>query len=190
MTLSMRILVLSLCFLALGPSADAADKWKIDGVQSSVIFKVRHAGISHFYGRFNKIAGDFEINERTPKRSRVSIEVWTGSVDTNDAKRDKHLQGPDFFNVRQFPKMTFKSKAVKKAGKDLYKITGDFSLHGVTKEITVDAKFLGTATRRGTTKCGYEIKFSIKRSDFGMKYGLSTISDKVDLIVAIEAKKI
>lgn len=190
MKLSLNLVALTVCFLSLGLSADAADKWKIDGVHSSVIFKVRHAGISNFYGRFNKIAGTFEINERTPKRSSVSLEVWTGSVDTADSKRDKHLKGPDFFNVLQFPKMTFKSKSVKKTGDGLYGITGALQLHGVSKEITVTAKFIGTATKRGTTKCGYEIKFSIKRSEFGMKYGIPSIGDKVDITVAIEARKI
>lgn len=187
---SIIVLLLSFSFLTLGLNAEAGDKWTIDGVHSSAIFKVRHAGVSNLYGRFNKIEGNLFIDEKTPSKSTVSIEVWTGSVDTNDAKRDKHLKGPDFFNVRQFPKMTFKSKSVKLTSKGVYEITGDFQLHGVSKEITVTAKHVGTAKRRGATRCGYEIYFSIKRSDYGIKYGLPTmIGDKVAIIVAIEAVK-
>jgi polyisoprenoid-binding protein YceI len=180
---------LALCLSLYGMTAYAADKFEVDGLHSSVMFKVLHGGLSNFYGRFNKVAGEFDIDSKASKCS-VNIEVWTGSVDSNDVKRDKHLKGPDFFNAVQFPKMTFKSKAVKKVGVRAYEITGDLKLHGISKEIKVTATHIGTRTNsRGQTRCGFEIKFSIKRSDFGMKYGLSGIGDQVDITVAIEARK-
>jgi polyisoprenoid-binding protein YceI len=183
-------LVLFLALSGFGLAAFAADKYEVDNLHSSVLFKVRHAGLSNFYGRFNRLAGAFEFDEKDANKCTVNVEVLTGSVDTNDAKRDKHLKGPDFFNAVQFPKMTFKSKSVKKLKDKHYEITGELTFHGVTKEIKAKAEHIATKTNsRGQTKCGFEIHFEIKRSDFGVKYGIPGIGDDVAVTVSMEALK-
>ncbi len=172
--------------LFLGAPAQA-DDYKIDPVHSVAIFRVKHLKVSYTYGRFNKITGTFSLDEKKPENTKIEVTVAVGSLDTNDPKRDGHLKGPDFFNVKQFPKATFKSKAVKKVGKNLYEVKGDFTLHGVTKEITVKITQTGEGKDPwGGYRAGAELTFTIKRSDFGMNYMQGPVGEDVRLIVSIE----
>lgn len=121
---------------------------------------------------------------------RVSLEITikTASVDTANAKRDQHLRGPDFFDAKQFPVMTFKSKSVKKTGDKTYSMTGELMAKGVKKTITVPVEHTGTGqSRGGKTLVGALSTFKIKRSDYGIDYMLGGLSDEVELIISIEA---
>ncbi|MBI1927216.1 YceI family protein [Candidatus Poribacteria bacterium] len=165
-----------------------ANIYEVDPSHSTVLFRAKHLGASHFYGRFNELSGAFTIDENDPAKSKVEIEVRAESVDTFNERRDQHLKSPDFFNAKQFPVITFKSKAVNKLEADTYEVTGDFFLHGVTKTLTVKVKQTGVGkNRRGNQLIGFETTFTIKRSEFGMNYMLDGVSDEVSLIISLEA---
>ena len=181
------LVILSL-LIGLLPLAMAENTYEVDARHSSVLFRVKHLGTSYFYGRFNELSGRITLDEEDPTKSRVEIEINTESVDTFNQRRDQHLRSPDFFNVKQFPVIAFKSKGVKKLDEDTYEITGDLSLHGETKTLTVQAKQTGFGkNRRGNELAGFEMTFTIKRSEFGMTFMLNGLSDDVKLIVSLEA---
>jgi polyisoprenoid-binding protein YceI len=116
------------------------------------------------------------------------MEVKIDSIDTANGDRDKHLKGPDFFNAKEFPTMAFKAKSMKAADEKTYEVTGDLTIHGVTKEVTVKLERLGTGKdpRSGKPRTGWETTFRINRSDFGMKFGIPAIGDEVLITVAVE----
>ena len=165
--------------------------YEIDPVHSMIIFRVKHNGVSYNYGRFNEFSGEIMISADAVTERTVEFEVKAASVDTGNAKRDQHLRSSDFFSAKQFPLITFKSTkvSVKEGGEDVLEVTGDLELHGVKKSITVDAEITGRAKGKdGKWLIGYESIFTIKRSEFGMTYGMEGISDEVQLTVSIEAK--
>jgi polyisoprenoid-binding protein YceI len=168
------------------PAADTTT-WKVDGVHSSVVYRVKHMGVANFWGRFNEVKGTFTFDPAAPDAATFDIEIPAESIDSNNGNRDKHLEGPDFFNVKQFPTITFKSKSVKKAG-DAFELAGDLTLLGVTKPVTAKLEHIGTAETPRGPKTGFDATFTIKRSDFGMNYGVSegALGDEVTIIVAIE----
>lgn len=166
--------------------------FKIDPVHTSVLFKIRHMGVSNFYGRFDEAGGEVTMNAAKPAESKVRFSLPAGKVDTNNADRDKHLRGPDFFNADEFKTIDFTSTKVEPKGKDEFEVTGDLSLHGVKKSITIHAKQIGYADiPKMGARLGLETSFSIKRSDFGMKGFIDNgmLGDEVDLTVSIEAGK-
>jgi polyisoprenoid-binding protein YceI len=167
--------------------ARAAETYKVDPVHSSCLFRAKHFNAGYFYGRFNEITGTIVVDEANPAKSSAEIQVKVESIDTNDAKRDQHLKSPDFFNAKQFPTITFKSKQVKKSGKDTYEMTGDLNLHGVTRSVTAKVTRTGEGKDPfGKFRIGFETVFTIKRSDFGMKFMLGPISDEIQLIISVE----
>lgn len=164
----------------------AADAYVIDGVHSTMVFKVKHLNVANFYGRFAGISGKIVLDAESPAKSSVEVEVKAESVDTANEKRDQHLKGPDFFSVKQFPTITFKSKSLKKVSETAYEVTGELTLHGVTKELTIQLEQTGSAQVRGSKVAGFATSFKIKRSDFGMKYGLEGVSDEVEITAGLE----
>jgi polyisoprenoid-binding protein YceI len=175
--------------LAVAGGAHAADTYDVDKGHSAVVFKALHFGIGYTYGVFRDFGGKLTVDEADPAKSAIELEVKVGSVDTFDDKRNKDLLGPDFFNVKQFPSMKFRSTKVEKAGADL-KVTGDLTLHGVTKPVTTTIKKVGAGKDPwGNTRIGYETSFEIARSDFGMKHGEPAASDKVWLTIALEGAR-
>lgn len=170
--------------------ARAGEVYKIDPVHSSVGFKVGHMGISNIYGRFNDVSGSVTFDKETPSKSAVEFTIPVESIDTRVEKRDQHLKSPDFFNAKQFPLMTFKSTEVKKSGDDLYQVTGNFTLRGITKAITVEFKKIGEGKgMQNEFRAGGETQFTIKRSDFGMAFMPQAISDEVTVTLAVEGIK-
>lgn len=170
--------------------ADAADTYQIDTAHSMVIFRAKHNGVSYNYGRFNEFTGEITVDETDMVKSMVAFEVKTASVDTANKKRDQHLRSPDFFNVKQFPVITFKSTSVsaKEGNTDTLEVTGDLELHGVKKSITVDVEITGRGKgRQGESLIGFETTFTIKRSEFGMTYGMGSVSDDIRITVSVEA---
>jgi polyisoprenoid-binding protein YceI len=173
-----------------GGGADGA--FKIDPVHSTVLFKIRHMGVSNFRGRFNEANGTVTIDAAKPTASTIHFSIPAAKIDTNNADRDKHLRGTDFFNADEFATINFDSTKVEPKGKDELEVTGDLSLHGVKKSITVHVKQIGYADiPKAGVRVGFEASFQIRRSDFGMKSAsdLGMLGDEVDLIVNVEAAK-
>jgi polyisoprenoid-binding protein YceI len=188
--IALVVCVASMIALVSGPSSGTAASpvagMAIDAGHSSVVFRVKHMETAYFYGRFNKISGDLVLEE---KNGSVTIEIDADSIDTNSAPRDGHLKGPDFFNVKEFPKITFKSKTVAKKGED-WEVVGDVTMHGVTKPLTVTVKPTGSSNDpRMGPKSGFETEFTLKRSEFGMTYGVDkkALGDDVKVMLSVEA---
>ena len=170
--------------------ARAAETYEIDAAHSTVIFKVRHLGVSNAYGRFNDFSGTIVADAGHPEKSSVEVTIKADSVDTANEKRDKHLRNQDFFNTKQFPVIIFKSTKVEKTGDKTGKATGDLFLHGVTRTVTVDLTFIGSGKDPwGGHRAGFEAAFAIKRSDYGMKYLLEGVGDEVHIIVSLEGTR-
>jgi len=164
--------------------------WNGDTVHSFVLFKIKHLGVSFAHGRFSDFSVSAQAGEGGADLSGVSFTVRTESVDTGNAKRDQHLKSPDFLNVKQFGEMSFKSTAVKALDKDTSEVTGDLTLHGVTKPLTVKVARVGSGKgMKGEELAGYETSFMLKRSDFGMTNMVGPVGDEVYVEVAVEAAK-
>lgn len=175
--------------LSLGSAALAADTYKIDSEHAAVIFRVTHLNVGNAYGRFNDPTGTVVYDKADPSKSQFTFEVKSANVDTDNEKRDAHLRSPDFFDARQFPVITFKSTSVKAEG-DTFQVTGDLTLHGVTKSITFPIKKTGeTDTGKMGYRTGWEAEVDLKRSDFGMTGMQGPIGDDVHLVISFEAVK-
>ena len=174
---------------SLAPAARAAETYAVDPVHSSISFGISHAGISDIHGRFNDFSGTFVIDKDDPSKSSFALDIKVASVDTNNAKRDEHLRAPDYFNAKQFPSLSFKSTKVKATDAG-YEVTGDLTLHGVTKPVTLTLKGGHKVIEiRGTPKIGVTSSVTIKRSEFGMTAELGALGDDVHIIVGLEAAK-
>ncbi len=185
----MRILSLAGSLsLALSSFATAGESYKIENVFSTVIFKARHMQTANAWGRFNDLSGELNLESNDLTKSTLSITVKADSVDTNSEKRDKHLRGADFFNVKEHPSITFQSTAAKKVEGNTYELTGDLTMLGVTKSVTATCEYYGEGKGpRGNKIVGAEATLKVKRSDFGMKFGLPNIGDEITLIISVEA---
>ena len=163
--------------------------YDVDSVHSTIIFAIGHAKAANFYGRFNDPTGSITFDPNDVESASFEISVKAENIDTANKDRDDHLRGPDFFKVRQFPTIDFKSTSVKPAGDDLFTVEGELTMHGVTKAVTVEMELIGQSETRMGKKIGFETTFKIMRTDFGMdtyaKSGM--LGDEVKLIVAIEA---
>jgi polyisoprenoid-binding protein YceI len=168
-------------------SAPARESYEVDSVHSVVLFRIQHLGVSYFYGRFNDIAGSFSVAEDGD--GAVDITIRADSIDTNSEKRDGHLKSPDFLSVKQFPTITFKSEKLVGKGGKRYQATGTLTLHGVSKEITVDLERVGSANAMGAYRTGFEGSFTISRSAHGMSWRPEALGDEIKLIVAIEGTR-
>jgi len=164
----------------------AAGTFNVDPVHSSVIFRVKHAGTSWFYGTFTKISGSFTLDADHPTTSTALIEIAADSIDSRSANRDQHLKSEAFFNAKEFPSIIFETTAVEETESGL-RLTGRLTLLGQTHEITADAVHVGEGEFQGK-RSGWETTFEIKRSDFGMTYGVEqgALGDDVRVIVSLE----
>lgn len=152
-----------------------------------VMFKISHLGYSWLYGRFNDFDGAFTVDADNPENSTVEATIQTASLDSNHAERDKHLRSADFLDVSKYPTATFKSTGIEKTGDDSARITGDFTLHGVTKPVTLDAKLIGYGDDPwGGYRMGLEASTTLKLADFGITYDLGPASETVDIIISVE----
>ena len=164
-----------------GPEAETYD---VDGVHSVVLFRITHFNLAAFHGRFNKVSGSFTVDEGAT--GSVDITIDADSVDTNNEKRDGHLKSPDFFNVKQFPEITFKSDSLERIDGNRYEAEGTLSLHGVSNPLKVQLERIGSGEGMGKHRTGFEAVFTIKRSEFGINYMPGALGDDVRLTVAIE----
>lgn len=175
---------------AVAQAPAAATKYTLDLVHSTVLFKVKHANASWAYGRFNDFSGTLMFDAAKPEASSFEVSIKADSIDTANAKRDQHLTSPDFFNAAEFPTIDFKSTSLKKTGEHTYELAGNVTLLGVTKPVTAKLEHTGNGKNNaGAEVIGAEATFTIKRSDFGMTYGLAGIGDEVHITVSIEGIK-
>jgi polyisoprenoid-binding protein YceI len=155
--------------------------WEVDSVHSGIYFTVRHLGIINVQGMFAKPAGTIVFDDQDISKSSVNATVDVSSVLTGVDPRDKHLQNPDFFDVAKYPAMTFQSTKIWKTGDGTAKMTGNLTIHGVTKEVTFDVTGpTAPITAMKATRCGVAATTSINRKDFGI-----TFDDTVGADVAI-----
>src|SRR5262249_20677835 len=148
-------------------------------VHSCVYFKITHSGISSVFGRFDDYTGDFTIDPNDPAKCSFKLSIKTESIDTNNKQRDDHLRSPDFFNAKQFPAISFKSTSVKSSGSGL-QVTGDLTMHGVTKPVTFTLTGGKTAEfPKGVQRIGYSTELTLKRSDFDMTKFAEALGDEV-----------
>lgn len=187
---NMRALLVPAALVATLPMV-AADTYVIDAVHSEISFKIRHM-LAKTSGRFTKFEGAVVIDEKDIKKSTVEVSIDAASINTDNEGRDKHLRGADFFAVEQFPKITFKSTAVREVEKGKLEITGDFTMHGVTKKITFPITNAGTqpGMRPGSVVAGFiDGALKLNRNDFGIKYGAGMLGDEVEISLNVEAGK-
>jgi len=153
----------------------------VDPVHSELTFKVRYL-VGKVSGSFGQFAGTVIVDEPTHAKSSVNFTVQAASIHTNNEARDRHLRTPDFFDVTKFPTLTFQSVSVRPLSKERLEVTGDFTLRGVTKRMTVPVIHLGTSLHPRTQKrmIAFQTAFTILRKDFGMTYGLT---DAANLVV-------
>ncbi|RJP81912.1 MAG: polyisoprenoid-binding protein [Desulfobacteraceae bacterium] len=181
--------LVTLLFLTAAPVM-AENRYEIDPAHSSIVFSIKHFGVGNVYGRFNNPVGKLVFDEEKPENSSLVMEVNAVDVDTANQKRDTHLRSADFFNIEKFPVISFKSTGVTKLNPLEYEIKGDLTLLGKTKAATVKAQHIGSGKDPlGGYRTGFEAKFTIKRSDFGMDFMQGALGDEVQIITSIEALK-
>lgn len=176
------------------PGLALATTWSIDPDHSNVGFKVKHLMVSNVKGNFEKFAGVVDINDKDVTKSRVDVSIDTSSINTNVQKRDEHLRSADFFDVSKYPTMTFVSKKVAKAGKDKLKVTGDLTLHGVTREVVLDVEGPTRESKDpwGNIRKGASAATKINRKDFGLVWnkvletGGVAVGEDVTILLEIE----
>jgi polyisoprenoid-binding protein YceI len=179
------------------PLVASASTWTIDPDHSNVGFKVKHLMVSNVKGNFDKHTGIVELDDRDITKSKVTVSIDTASINTNVQKRDEHLRSADFFDVAKYPTMTFVSKKVVKAGKDKLKVTGDLTLHGVTKEVVLDVDAISKESKDpwGNIRRGTTATTKINRKDFGLNWnkaletGGVVVGEEVAITLEIEMIK-
>ncbi len=181
--------------LAQVASADAskveAGVYNIEPEHSRITFGVSHMGFTNYYGEFRNASGMLTLDPKKPDSSSVEVKIPTGSVMVPNAKLKEELDGDQWLDAAKYPDITFKSTKVAKTGADTAKVTGEFTLHGVTKPLTLNVKFNGAGTNpldKNYTS-GFEATAMIKRSDYGVKTYVPLIGDDVDIMISAAFEK-
>ncbi|WP_151172900.1 YceI family protein [Pseudoalteromonas ruthenica] len=188
MNKSLTKLALGAALLTSSSAALAAD-YVIDtkGAHAFVNFKIQHLGYSWLYGRFNTFSGDFSYDADKPNESKINVVIDTSSIDSNHAERDKHLRGDDFLNVGEHPKATFKSTDISFSDDTTGKVTGEFTLNGVTKTISFDIEKIGEGDDPwGGYRVGFLGHTQLALKDYNIDYNLGPASTHVDIELSIE----
>ncbi len=166
---------------------DALDNYRIDNAHTSLVFAVSHFNLSYTYGRFDRVSGEFDLDGTAPSRFVFIIE--SSGINTNSSERDEHLRSVDFFDVVQFPDITFESIRIDQVD-ETYNVTGNITMLGTTKEITIPMQMVGMGQGPfGKTRAGYFAKFTIKRSEFGMEKMLAAVGDNISITFSFEGIK-
>jgi polyisoprenoid-binding protein YceI len=186
-------LALALVFAASSARAER-ETFLLDKNHTEIGFKVRHF-VSKVGGRFTKFEGTIVLDRAKPEESSVDVKIDAASIDTGNPSREKHLNSPDFFDTAKFPEITFKSTKVAAKGKDTFEITGDLTMRGVTKPVTLTVAANGfTSDGRGGQKTGFDVTGKLNRKDFGVNWNAvvdqnAMLSEDVDLVISVEANK-
>ena len=192
-----RMLVSISTIIALAlPALASATIWNIDPDHSNIGFKVRHLMVANVKGSFEKHSSVVDINDKDITKSKVEVTIDTASINTNVQKRDEHLRSADFLDVAKYPTMTFVSKKVAKAGKDKLKVTGDLTLHGITKEVVLEVEGLTRESKDpwGNIRRGAVASTKINRKDFGLLWNKALETGGVvvgeEVIISLEVEMI
>jgi polyisoprenoid-binding protein YceI len=171
----------------------ATDRWDIDVGHSAIHFWVRHMVISKVHGRFSRWSGALALDPKDLSRSSVEVRIDAGSIDTQVADRDAHLRSADFLDAEKHPEIAFRSRRVEQADGGL-RIVGDLTLHGVTREVTLEAEFAGTGKDPwGNERAGFSAKASLDRRDYGLRWNAALetggvlVGEKVEIAIELEA---
>ena len=182
--------------MAVGSPALAAETYQLDKAHSTVGFQVRHI-FTMVGGSFQDFSGTVRIDRARPEASSVEFTIQAASIFTNEPKRDEHLKSPDFFDTAKHPTISFKSTAVKPAGGDSYEVTGDLTMRGVTRQVTLPVTFLGEAKDPwGNEKVGFELATVLNRKDFGINWnkaldqGGVLVGDEVKVQISVQGNKV
>jgi polyisoprenoid-binding protein YceI len=180
--------------LFLLPSMATASTWRIDPEHTSIQFTVRHMMVSNVKGVFHKFNGQFEIDDKEITNARASAVIDVASIDTGIEKRDEDLRSPNFFDVAKYPSMTFVSKKIVRTGANSFRMTGDLTMHGVTREVVLDMEGLETVVKDpwGNMRRGATLATMINRKDFGLTYnklletGGVVVGEEVKINIEVE----
>ena len=175
-----------------GGTARAADKYALDPMHTFVVFKISDLGYADVVGWFTAVSGELTFDPADVSKSALNVTIKTTSIDTHFAQRNKDLMSPDFLNVAEFPEMKFKSTSIEKTGDKTGKVTGELTLLGVTKPVTMDVTFNKLAPNpfnNNKPTAGFKAHTVIRRSDFGMKAEIPNIGDEVDISINSQAPK-
>jgi polyisoprenoid-binding protein YceI len=193
----MKVTTLSALVLGLAlavPSVARSSEWQIDPGHSAAHFSVKHMMVTSVRGTFEKVSGTVNLDDKDPTKSSVEVKIDASTIDTREPKRDAHLKSADFFDVANHPEITFKSTKISKAGKDKYKVTGDLTMRGVTKPVTlqVEAPTSELKSPFGHTVRGASATGKINRKDWGLTWnkaleaGGVLVGDEVQLQIDAE----
>lgn len=168
----------------------SAQTYQVDPVHTSLVFRVKHMNTAYVYGRFNQVTGTVVLDESNPARSSVNIEVDANSVYTGNEQRDNHLRSPDFLSTRQYSTIRFTSTEVRRVNSNTVQVKGNLTMRGVTRPITAEVTLTGKGKNtQGGEVIGFETTFTIRRSEFGIRYGLPGLGDDVRVILSVEAMR-
>ncbi|MEQ9426259.1 MAG: YceI family protein [Cyclobacteriaceae bacterium] len=192
----MKKLILTKTFmLGLVFATMAQTTWNIDGAHSVIGFNIDHMVVSEVEGRFNDFTGSLVASKDDLTDAKVNFTAQTASINTDNERRDDHLRSEDFFEAEKFPEITFTSSKFEKVSDGKYKMTGDLTMHGVTKTVSLDVKFSGTVDTGRGTKAGFKVSGVLNREDFGLMYnsvleaGGVAIGKEVRLDIKLEMNK-
>lgn len=174
----------SMAFLAFAET----ETFAFDKAHTLIGFRIRHV-LTKVEGRFKGFDGTIWLDRQSPAASKVELTIQAASVDTAVENRDNDLRSPNYFDVAKYPTITFKSTKVEPKGNDQYEVTGEFSMHGVTKTIKVPVKHLGFAPGK-TEKAGFEVTLPLNRKDYGITSGGPIVGDDVEINIQVEANKV
>lgn len=190
-----RKALLAAALIATSAVAARADVYTIDKGHSEVSFQVRHL-VTQVRGGFNDYEGTINLDPANLEKSSVDFRIKADSIDTNLPDRDKHLKSEDFFYTEKYPEITFKSKSIKKTGKDTYNVAGTLTMRGVAKEVTLPVTFLGTVKDPwGNEKAGFATDLTLNRKDYGINWNAAldnggvVLSDDVKISINLETQK-
>ncbi len=171
--------------------AQEPERYSFDKAHTQILFFVNHLGFSNSQGEFHDYDGYFTFDMVSPEKSYVEVAIKTASIDMDDEKWDAHMKNADFFNVEAFPEMTFKSTNIEVTGEKTADITGDLTLLGVTKPVVLKTTYnkSGAHPYSGKFVSGFSATATIKRSEFGMVYGIPGVGDDVEIRIEVEGER-
>ena len=186
-----NILLAASIALATATSAFAADSYKVDASHAQIVFSYSHLGFSTTYGMFSGFNGSATLDEANIANSSIKIEIQVADMLTGWEARDNHFKAGDFFNVAEFPAVTFTSTTVEATGEKTAKITGDLTILGETKPVTLDATLnkIGTNPLNGKGWAGFDATTTLTRSEWGLGRFAPNVSDEVNLVISLELEK-
>lgn len=170
-------------------AAAAADTYAVDPGHSGALFRIVHLGVAPFWGRFNQIAGEYTLDLEDASSCSIAVTIAADSVDSNSGDRDNHIKSPDFFNVKEFPEIAFESTEISGGEDGKYRVVGDLTFHGITREVTAAAELVGQADTPRGAKSGFEATLTIDRNDFEVKTYPGALGDEVRIVIFVEGNK-